>query len=55
MVSVADVEGAQQAWGEGIVAIAAAHTSGGDFVGIATDHVTHCMLTKWGLCYSNQL
>ena len=31
MVSVADVEGAQQAWGEGIVAIAAAHTSGGDF------------------------
>ena len=39
MASVADVEGAQQAWGEGIVAIAAAHTSGGDFVGIATNHV----------------
>ena len=39
MVSVADVEGAQQAWGEGIVAIAAAHTSGEDFVGIATNHV----------------
>ena len=39
MVSVADVEGAQRAWGEGIVAIAAAHTSGGNFVGIATNHV----------------
>ena len=39
MISVADVEGAQQAWGEGIVAIAAAHTSGGDFVDIATNHV----------------
>ena len=39
MISVADVEGAQQAWGEGIVAIAAAHTSGGDFVDLATNHV----------------
>ena len=39
MISVAEVEGAQQAWGEGIVAIAAAHTSGGDFVDIATNHV----------------
>ena len=39
MISVADVEGAQQAWGEGIVAIAAAHTSGGDFIDLATNHV----------------
>ena len=39
MISVAEVEGAQQAWGEGIVAIAAAHTSGGDFVDLATNHV----------------
>ena len=39
MISVSEVEGAQQAWGEGIVAIAAAHTSGGDFVDLATNHV----------------
>ena len=39
MVTVADVEGAQHAWGEGIVAIATAHTSGGDYVEIAREHV----------------
>ena len=33
------IEAAQAAWGEGIVKIAAAHTSGGDFVQVATDHV----------------
>ena len=50
MVSVADVEGAQQAWGEGIVAIAAAHTSGGDFVGIATNPVSYTHLTLPTIC-----
>ena len=39
MANVADVEKAQKAWGDGIVAIAAAHSTGGDFVGIATNHV----------------
>ena len=39
MVDVRDVEKAQEAWGDGIVAIAAAHSTGGDFVGIATNHV----------------
>ena len=39
MVTVEDVEDAQHAWGEGIVAIAAAHTSGGDYVEIAREHV----------------
>lgn len=39
MVGVMDVEKAQKAWGDGIVAIAAAHSTGGDFVGIATNHV----------------
>jgi hypothetical protein len=39
MVKVEDVEDAQHAWGEGIVAIAAAHTSGGDYVEIAREHV----------------
>ena len=39
MVDVRDVEKAQKAWGDGIVAIAAAHSTGGDFVGIATNHV----------------
>ena len=33
MVNVADVENAQKAWGEGVVAIAAAHSSEGDYVG----------------------
>ena len=33
------VADAQRAWGEGIVAIATAHTNGGDYVGLATDHV----------------
>ena len=39
MVSLAEVKDAQRAWGEGIVAIAAAHTNGSDYVGLATDHV----------------
>ena len=39
MVDVRDVEKAQEAWGDGIVALAAAHSTGGDFVGIATNHV----------------
>ena len=39
MVKVSDVESAQQAWGAGIVAIALAHSTGGDYVSIATNHV----------------
>ena len=39
MVSIADVESAQQAWGDGIVAIANAHTNDGDYVGIASNHI----------------
>ena len=39
MVSISDVESAQNAWGEGIVAIATAHMNNGDYVGIATNHV----------------
>ena len=39
MVTVAEVKDAQRAWGEGIVAIATAHTNGGDYVGLAKDHV----------------
>ena len=39
MVNVADVENAQKAWGEGVVAIAAAHSSEGDYVGRARLHV----------------
>ena len=30
---------AQQAWGDGIVRIAKAHSDGGDFVQVATDHI----------------
>ena len=39
MVSIADVEGSQRRWGDGIVAISEAHRNGGDYVGIATDHI----------------
>lgn len=39
MVTVAKVKDAQRAWGKGIVAISTAHTNGGDYVGLATDHV----------------
>ena len=35
------VYAAQQAWGDGIVRIAAAHTNNEDFVAVATDHVTN--------------
>ena len=39
MVTVADVENAQKAWGEGVVAIAAAYSSEGDYIGRARLHV----------------
>ena len=39
MVSVADVESAQKAWGEGIVAIANAQANQEDYVGIASNHI----------------
>ena len=39
MVSVSDVESAQKAWGDGIVAIATAHRDGDDYVSIAQNHV----------------
>ena len=39
MVTVAEVKDAQRAWGKGIIAIATAHANGGDYVGLATDHV----------------
>ena len=39
MVSLEDVERAQKEWGDGIVAIAQAHRNGGDYIGIATNHI----------------
>ena len=39
MIGMADVEGAQKAWGEGIVAIANAHKNDGDYVSIASNHI----------------
>ena len=39
MITVEDVEKTQQAWGEGVVAIAAAHSSGGDYIERARVHV----------------
>lgn len=39
MVNELDINNAQKAWGDGIVAIASAHLLGGDYVGIARNHV----------------
>ena len=39
MVNELDINNAQKAWGDGIVAIASAHLSGGDYVDIARNHV----------------
>ena len=39
MVSVTDIDSAQKAWGDGIVAIASAHSNGEDYVSIARNHV----------------
>ena len=39
MLTVADVEKAQQAWGQGIVEIATAHNTGMDYVERAREHV----------------
>ena len=38
-ITVGQIEAAQAAWGNGIVRIALAHSTGGDFVGVATDHI----------------
>lgn len=39
MISIEDVEKTQQAWGDGVVEIAAAHSSGGNFTERARIHV----------------
>ena len=39
MITIADVEEAQRAWGDGIVKIATAHKTGDDYVDLATQHV----------------
>ena len=39
MVDEADINNAQKAWGDGIVAIASAHSNGEDYVSIARNHV----------------
>ena len=39
MVSVSDINSVQKAWGDGIVAIASAHSNGEDYVSIARNHV----------------
>ncbi len=38
-ITAADVEAAQQAWGEGIVTIGAAYTAGEDYTAAATAHI----------------
>ena len=39
MITKEDIERAQQAWGEGIVSISAAHSSGADYIQRATTHI----------------
>lgn len=46
-ISKSDVLAAQTAWGDGIVAIAHAHTSGGDYKARATQHINE--LYAYGL------
>ena len=39
MMTRHDIDNAQQAWGDGIVAIAKAHSNGGDYEAVARNHV----------------
>lgn len=39
MMTREDIDNAQQAWGDGIVAIAKAHSDGGDYEAVARNHV----------------
>ena len=39
MVSIEEVDQAQKAWGDGIVKIAKAHRDGGDYIGLAENHI----------------
>ena len=39
MMTRHDIDNAQQAWGDGIVAIAKAHSEGGDYEAVARNHV----------------
>ena len=39
MTGIAQAEVSQRRWGDGIVAISEAHRNGGDYVGVATDHI----------------
>ena len=39
MVSIEEVDQAQRAWGDGIVKIAKAHRDGGDYIGLAENHI----------------
>lgn len=48
MVTVEDVEKAQKAWGDGIVAIAAAHSSGMEYVETARNHIESLYAYKIG-------
>ena len=47
MLTLDEVHSAQTAWGNGIVAIASAHSSGGDFVSIARNHVDTLYARIW--------
>ena len=48
MVTVEDVEKAQKAWGDGIIAIAAAHSSGMEYVETARNHIESLYAYKIG-------
>jgi hypothetical protein len=47
-MNLQDIERAQQAWGEGIVSISAAHSSGADYIQRATTHIES--LYAYGIC-----
>ena len=54
MMTRHDIDNAQQAWGDGIVAIAKAHSDGGDYEAVPEIMSKHCTPTGWETSCSSQ-
>ena len=55
MITIQDVEDAQEKWGQGIVEISSAYDEGGDFVKRAELHIDSLYDTKMVVSYSSLL
>ena len=54
MITIQDVEDAQERWGQGIVEISSAYDEGGDFVKESQNYtLIHFMITKMVASYSS--